>query len=569
MATGRLPFATGAEALAVRLAAGLAVLATASCGLGLLGLLDRPRVALLAAAALAGLPAAFRSGSAAWPGRRGPTPWRRLAFASVLLLPVLLVALYPPVAFDETLYHLPTVQAFAATGSLPFLRTLRVPVFPHLDEVLRVPLLLFGGESATHLLPFAATAVTALLVFAWAAGDGAWRVGWTAAALQLSSPIVVLLATTGYVEANLTMLTAASLHALGRWDATRATPWLVASALFGGAAAGVKYLGLFWLALAGLAVLVRSRDGERIRATALFCAAAGAALAPWYGRILLQTGNPLFPFLPALFGPTLWSPPPEPPVTLARRLLDAARLPWDTLLERGRVNGAPPFTPWFALSAPLLAWHALRSKRTAATLAATAAWGLVWSFLPHDARYLVVAVPPLAVATARALHDLPGPFLAFLRPAPAAFLLLLPGLAYAVHRVVVLGPLPAGPAARDAFHARHVPYWPAVAYLRERLVPGDVVFLLGTEHLRSFLPAATVGDYTGPLRFDLSLRPGTAGELAGRLEAERVRYVLAARRTAAPQLATDPGRSRFRLLLRDAVSDVWELLPAAGPRPPG
>jgi len=46
------------------------------------------------------------------------------------------LALYPPLAFDETLYHLPMARAYARTGAMPFLPDVRLPVCPALFEVL-------------------------------------------------------------------------------------------------------------------------------------------------------------------------------------------------------------------------------------------------------------------------------------------------------------------------------------------------------------------------------------------------------------------------------------------------
>lgn len=551
------------EALALRAAAGLAALATLACGLGLAGRLDRLHVSLAALAGFLALPLALR-------GPRGPDPSRerrgRRAFSAVAvvaLLPLFVLALYPPLAFDETLYHLPTVKSFAESGSLPFLPSLRAPVFPHLDEVLRVPLYLAGGDTATHLVPLLATLVTALLVFAWAgggsgsgSGSGA---GGTAAALLLSGPIVVSLAVSGYVEAFLAMFVTAALFSFSRWDASRELPWLLATAVFAGAAAGVKYLGLYWLGLLGLAVLVRSRRGERLRHAALFGAASLAALAPWYGRILFYTHSPLFPYLPSVFGPTEWDPVPGESLGLRRRLLDVLRVPWDTLFARERVNSAPPFSPWLALSIPLVLLHAKRSRRTAALAAAGFSWALVWAWLPHDARYLALLLPAASVATATALHESPLLRAGFQRPILAALLILAPGPLYALYRIVLLGPLPTNAASRDAFYSRHLPEWAGISFLAARAAPDDVTFVWGCEQLRYHLRGKVIGDHTGPAHYARIERTRTAVELAELLRAHHVRTLLVASRASAPQLGEGAGTAPFRLLFRDAAVRVYRL----------
>src|SRR5688572_22763262 len=121
-ALSRFPLEDGAERLAVPLALGLALLGLLLLGLGLLGLLARgPLVVLLVGVHLAGL--------GAWQEELGRV-WdlladrRRRAAALGLIAasaPFFLLALYPPTAFDETLYHLPYAREFVRTGGVPFL----------------------------------------------------------------------------------------------------------------------------------------------------------------------------------------------------------------------------------------------------------------------------------------------------------------------------------------------------------------------------------------------------------------------------------------------------------------
>ncbi|MBK8598356.1 MAG: phospholipid carrier-dependent glycosyltransferase [Holophagales bacterium] len=389
---------------------------------------------------------------------------------------------------------------------------------------------------------------------------GSSDTGRTAVALFLSAPVVISLATSGYVEALLAMLVTAALFSFSRWDARHETAWLLATALFAGAASGVKYLGLYWLGLLGLAVLLRSRRGERVRHAALFGTAAFVALAPWYGRILFQTHNPLFPYLPSVFGSTEWDPVPGESLGLGRRLLDVARIPWDTLFARDRVNFAPPFSPWLALSIPLVLRHGAGSRRTAALAAAGVSWAFVWAWLPHDARYLTLLLPAASVVTAAALHDTRALRMAFRRPVLTALLILAPGPFYALYRIALLGPLPSGATSRNAFYERHLPEWKGISFLNGRAAADDVTFVWGCEQLRVHLRGKAIGDHTGPVRYDRVERTSSAAELAELLRAHRVRFLLVASRARPPQLDGEPGDALFRLLYRDGAVRVYELV---------
>ncbi len=114
-----------------------------------------------------------------------------------------MLTLYPPTAFDATLYHLPFARGFVNSGGIPFLVDLRFPVFPQATEMLFALVLSFAPDVAVHGVSWLMTMLTAALIWAWArdAFSGAVA-GWLAAAIYLGNPIVVYLAGIGYVDAG-------------------------------------------------------------------------------------------------------------------------------------------------------------------------------------------------------------------------------------------------------------------------------------------------------------------------------------------------------------------------------
>jgi hypothetical protein len=521
---------------AVAPALGLALLGHLFGGLALLGQLRRPAiVAVVVAIHLAALVRRQELFAALRP-RAGSQAIRSVAGAALLGLPLFALALYPPSAFDETLYHLPFARAFATSGALPFLPELRFPVFPQLAETLSSVLLLAGGDTATHLLALAAVLLTAGLVAAWSSSANApasatlWTGRW-AAALWLGHPIVAYLAGTGYVEPLLALFVAGAFWAFARWQATGERAALVIAALFAASAADVKYLGLFFLAALGAAVLLEPgrRDGGRWQRAAnigVIAAVSVLALLPWYGRIFAFTGNPLFPFLPQLFGGSAWEVRLDaaPGSYLAR----LATLGWDVVFRRERVGQLPPFSPVVLLAIPAFAWLALRDRRARAPLALVAAWCLLFPLLPADARYLVPIVPLAAVALAVGFA---GRLPKRLRTgAPAALLalaLVAPGWLYAGYRLQRLGPLPVTAQERAAHLARVLPVYPAVEQLNREVRPGERTYLLFAEEMRYHLQGEVVGDWFGPHNYrEIAPLLGDPPALAGRLRAIGVDYLL-------------------------------------------
>jgi hypothetical protein len=580
-------------------AAGLALLGHLGFFLGTLWQLSRPGL-LLALAALY-LAAFLPRGGA---GRRLVGEWRQtlrqaalalpggrlaaaLAGLAVLAAPVVLLAAYPPTAFDETLYHLPFIQAFVTTGGLPVLPDLRFPVFPQLAEVLAAEVLLLGPEPAIHLVQILAVLLTAGLVWSWGRDErGPWA-GALAAAVWLGHPLVVYLAGTSYVEPLLGLFGATAAYAAWRWWSSGDRGdrgWLALSGFFVGSAAGVKYLGLgligLLIAFAGLAVLgdpgaqATSRRRRWLRALAACGLAGGAtllAMFPWYGRILAVTGNPIFPFFTAAFGENAWTSiehrslvGPIGPGSYADKLL---LLPWRSVFDRVDVGWMPPASPVWLIVLPFLAWAAWRDRLVRFALAPAVAFTLLFPFLPQDVRYLVMILPLACLAVGVTAVRLgigvrPRPY-GVTVAAALAVVLVLPGWLYAVYRLTTRGPIPVTAEARETFLSRQLALYPAVARLNREIGPHEVAYGLYAEQMRSFVDGRYLGDYWGRTPHRVLL--GAAGDPAAFhrvLIGWDVDYLLIARRADGFELPEAPAwRERFLPLYADAAAKLYRVVP--------
>lgn len=545
---------------ALQTALGLALLAHGGLLLGFAGLLE-PGPVLLAVAAVHffGLPA-WREGFRARPPAVG------LAAGAAIAAPFLLFALYPPTAFDETLYHLPFARAFVASGGVPFLPDLRFPVFPQANEMLFALVMLFGSDVASHGVQLLMTLLTVAIVVGWgreAFPELGGVAGWIAAALFLGNPIVAALAGSGYVEPGLTLFATASLDSARRFRRTGERGWLVLAAVFAGTAADVKYLGLFFLGAVALAIVFSSRPiASRLRDLFLFGAVAAVVVAPWYGRMLVHTGNPLFPFFPQVFGSTPWDPLRFHSFAaggILRRLTTLARLPWDVVFARERYGFQPPYSPVWLILLPAAALAAFRDARLRRLLGVAGLYAFACLFLPPDSRYLLPALPLVSLAAAGMLVPWLGR-LPFHREAlvwglSAAF--LLPGWAYAGYRIYQQGPVLLTPEAREAYLARKLPVYPAVAFLNRTHGNGYTVWAVSAERMVYHARGRLLGDWIGTASYYRVLAGLQGpGDLHRRLRSLGAGYLLVPEGEKSPDADLPfPEDAAFRRWFRPVYAD--------------
>ncbi len=126
-------------------------------------------------------------------------------------------------------------------------------------------------------------------------------------AIVLATPWTVVAGSLAYNEMGVVALTAAAM--IAALDRGLAAPrrWVLAGALVG-AACGVKPTALlFATPVVALVLLVTTPPSQWVRSALLGAAAGLALLAPWLVRNAVHGGNPVFPFLTAVFGSGHWT----------------------------------------------------------------------------------------------------------------------------------------------------------------------------------------------------------------------------------------------------------------------
>lgn len=264
----------------------------------------------------------------------GESPWPELASVLVLLalalvgLFVLLIALAPPVGYDELTYHLAAPKVFVRTGVVSILPYDHHTAFSFTLEMLYTLGLLLGGTASAKLVHVAFWGLS-LLTLGWVGRDYLGpRVGWLAVSCFAFTPLTLTHAPLAYTEFGLTVYsllalasfldylnvraTSVSLRAGQLGPTPRQPRWLWVCGVCCGLCYGIKataaLLPLYlvaaqqWLGWAdGLSV------GTRVRHKLTLLGVTALVACPWVLRTWVATGNPVFPFAHGAFHSRLWS----------------------------------------------------------------------------------------------------------------------------------------------------------------------------------------------------------------------------------------------------------------------
>jgi hypothetical protein len=523
---GPLPLRRGAERCAFATAAGLAALATLFFALGVAGALTPGAIYLVAAlaslAALAGrrLVRGHPDEPAA-PGWGGRDVRLLAVLLAALLLPTFALSLYPPQGFDETTYHLPFAAAFARSHRLVVVAELIFPVLPQLLDLLLTAVLATAGDTASHAVQFLCLIVSTVAVGAAADRFAGRAAALLAGAIWLSNPMIHYQAATSYVDLGFALFALIAIIAwdLGLTEDHRA--WWLAGGAFAGCAAGTKHMGLLWVALLAAATLCVAPRGRRWRSAALFAAATAVTLAPWYLRLYLETGNPIFPLLSNIFsgaGSRLEHAVGQPldqgwrlsAEWLGRRMARSLRdpwgiigLPWHVAFDRARYNFQSPLSPYYLGLIPLIAWQARHDRRLRRWLVLVVLYALLWT--AYEPRFQLPSVALLAIgggiALARVLeHPLLRRWVDRRRLTAIALLLAAPGPAYAAWKVARQGVPPATPAARSRYLERALSGYAAVELLNRECGSSYTLYGINVENLTYYVQGRFLGQRGGPFR---------------------------------------------------------------------
>ena len=243
-----------------------------------------------------------------------PQRWRTLSWPERGLLGFLLLmvglnlvgALAPVTGSDDMNYHLALPKIYAQTHQTGYVTTHRLSAVPFTMEMLWLLALLVRSGTLAQLLNWFLGLTLAGLLVGLGRQLASRRTGLLAATLMYSVTAVSDLSASATSELGAAVFILLAVLALLRWRAERAWRWLALAAVFAGFFGGTKLPNSLVVVLLGLAVGLyawRTNTWRRgLQVGALFTGVALAIVSIWFVRSWFITGNPVYPYLSAIFG---------------------------------------------------------------------------------------------------------------------------------------------------------------------------------------------------------------------------------------------------------------------------
>ena len=376
-------------------------------------------------------------------------PVWHLAAAAVLGLLGLLTAvaaLAPPssLEWDSLAYHLAAPKTYLSQGRIFFIPYDHHSNFPFTLEMLYLLMLGLGSVGAAKLVHWVCGALLVASVYTFAVrhiaperfGRG---VGIVAALLVTGTPIVLWESTIAYIDLSTALFTWLSLYALvnaaqaaksSALEEKQNIGWLVVSAILMGFALGTKltvlaFWGMLLIGVLGWNLVTTRRWAKETSPHAALWGAVSLLMGlPWYIKSWLYTGNPVYPFFYNLFGGRYWSAEnaalyagDQARFGIGKTPVDLLLGPWQATMEKmtaaafGRqfvyteyidYSLSPALLGLFIAAPLLLGKRRLSSASTYMVLFSIGVY-IFWFFLMQQTRYLIPAIPAIAVVGAEAL----------------------------------------------------------------------------------------------------------------------------------------------------------------------
>ncbi len=280
----------------------------------------------------------------------------RVSAATVLVAVVGLVvclnvlrAFVPPMEYDEMEYHLAAPAKYMRDGRVSFIADNAYASFPANVEMLFLDAMVMRGGveegfALGRLINVALGLLAACAAGACASAMFTKRAALPAAAILYTWPSVNHVVHVAYVELGLMFYAGLALLAAYQYaKAECKLPYLLLLGVSCGLAAGCKYTAVLFVCVPAAAWVLAAGGRRRLLDATVLVAVAAAVFSPWPIRNTVNTGNPVYPLLGRVFGPSSWTDSKEARWQKAHSPKDlTASGMWDSLRTAAAERFPPP-----------------------------------------------------------------------------------------------------------------------------------------------------------------------------------------------------------------------------------
>jgi hypothetical protein len=226
--------------------------------------------------------------------------------------------LTPPISRDALIHHLAVPKLWLNHGGFYEIPWAEYSYYPMYINLLYLIGLYYKNDIIPKFIHLAFGLGTGWLIYLYLKErlDRNW--GLIGMVIFTTTPIVVWLSTSAYIDLGMTFFTTASVLAFVKWRDSEygQFKWLLISSFCMGIAIGSKYNALIaWFIMNLILMLSYAKDTQRQIATLkygiMFFMIAALVASPWYLKNYFQTGNPFYPLFNSFFQSLLHQPVQE------------------------------------------------------------------------------------------------------------------------------------------------------------------------------------------------------------------------------------------------------------------
>ncbi|GAW29468.1 glycosyltransferase family 39 protein [Carboxydocella sp. ULO1] len=496
-----------------------------------------------------------------------------------IIYPIFIFFLYPPTAWDSISSHLAAAKIYANSHALVYTPYLRYPVFNQNTELLFSVMLLIADDIAAQSISWVANLLVVIGIYSFSSHFFNRGVGIISVTFWLSAPLVLRLASIGYVDINLTLFTVAACFSGFIFLKETDIGWAYLSAVFFGFAVGTKYSALIVITLFILLLfshyLKVGGFREAIKLGFKYGMVGLIISLPWFLRNYFYSGNPFFPFFSKVFGlGKIWTKDDYNGQIqdllyshgLQKNIVNLLDIPHELSFHWDRFLIEAPFTPIFFFGLILFLSVPQKGKYILSIFLIWVSYLVIWFYSAQIPRYLLI-IWPLACITfgwatdywiskvfSRAkIKDIAAYLI-------SAILLFNISLPYLQRELNNMGDLPVTSEDRDEYLSRLLPTYPAYKYLNSQ--EKSTIYALLDENMNYFYKGTFIGDWFGPGRYSQILNSINSGQaLYNTLKKLNVKYfVVNLQRTKNISLPSDEFfQSHFLLEYENEYVKVFSL----------